>query len=70
MIVILFGGPKFLCKILEQTNLILDAIKNADGNIAIICDQKGVSRRFFKLSNTAQIWCTLITCFFCLIMFV
>ena len=60
MAITLFGGPKFLCKMLpvcnlnanfvfEQTNLLLDAIKNAGGKVvAMICDGNRVNQAFFK----------------------
>ena len=68
MIVTLFGGPKFLCKmfslqerdwklIFEQTNLMLNAIKKAGGiSVDIICDVSWVSQGFFKMFSTAEPW--------------
>ena len=45
--------------IFEQRNLILNAIKNADGNnVVIVCDGNGVNRRSFKMLNTIEYWRT------------
>ena len=64
MIMALFGGPKFLCKILpvrelyskftfEQINLLFNVIKNAGGNnVAIICVGNRVNQGFCKMFNT------------------
>ena len=60
MIVSLFGGPKFLYKMLpvykldsdflfDQCNTILNGIKFVDGKcVAIICDNNRVNQSFFK----------------------
>ena len=68
MIVTLFGGLKFLCKMLPvrefnskfifgQTNLIVDAIKNAGGNnMFVICDGNRVNQGFFKMFNKILPW--------------
>ena len=70
MIVSLFGGPKFLCRMLpvrgldahfvyEQTNLILDAIKCAGGNtVAIICDANRVNQKLFTMFDRDYPWRT------------
>ena len=70
MVITLLGGPKFLCKMLpvcnlsanfvfEQTNLLLDAIKNAGGKVvATICDGNRVNQAFFKMFDTVSPWRT------------
>ena len=70
MIVSLFGGPKFLCRMLpvrgldahfvyEQANLILDAIKCAGGNtVAIICDANRVNQKFYTMFDRDYPWRT------------
>ena len=64
MLLCLSGGPKFLCRMLpvkeldanflfEQTNLIIDGVKNIGGEIiAIICDGNRVNQAFFKRFDT------------------
>ncbi|XP_065660880.1 uncharacterized protein LOC136084588 [Hydra vulgaris] len=64
MVITLFGGPKFLCKMLpvcdidsnflfEQTNFLLSAIKVAGGHvISIVCDGNRVNQAFFKKFET------------------
>lgn len=48
-----------LKNIFEQRNLILSAIKNADGNnVVIVCDGNGVNRGSFKMLNTIEYWRT------------
>ena len=66
MVVTLFGGPKFLCKMLpgcnlsanivfEQTNLLLDAIKYSGGKVvATICDGNRVNQAVFKMFDTVS----------------
>ena len=70
MVVTLFGGPNFLCKMLpvrnldakflfDQTNLILNAIKTAGGNVvAIISDGSRVNQNFLKMFYTIVPWRT------------
>ena len=70
IVITLFGGPKFLCKMLpvcnlsanfvfEQTNLLLDAIKNAGGKVvATIYDGNRVNQAFFKMFDTVSPWGT------------
>ena len=55
-----FGGPKFLCKLLpvkelnadflfEQTNVLLENLKEAGANVcAIVCDGNRVNQAFYK----------------------
>ena len=64
MLLCLSGGPKFLCRMLpvkeldatflfEQTNLIINGVKNIGGEIiAIICDGNRVNQAFFKRFDT------------------
>lgn len=63
MFVVLFGGSTFLWKILpyweveskpifEKRTLILNIIKNAGGNVIIICVDNCVNQASFKISNT------------------
>ena len=70
MVVTLFGGPNFLCKMLpvrnldakflfDQTNLILNAIKNAGGNVvSTISDGNRVNQNFLKMFHTIVPWRT------------
>ena len=70
MVVCMFGGPKFLCKMLpvkemgadflfEQTNLLLENLKEAGANVvAIICDGNRVNQSFFKKFDTINPWRT------------
>ena len=70
LVVTLFGGPNFLCKMLparnldakflfDQTNLILNAIKKAGGNVvAIISDGNRVNQNFFKMFDSIVPWRT------------
>ena len=66
MVVRMFGGPKFLCKILpvketakvffDQTNTVLKNFKNAGPKVVgIIC---GITSSFFKKIDTISQWCT------------
>lgn len=60
MLVFLFGGPTFLIKMLpvsqlyadflyEQTNLLINQIKQSSGNIVvIICENNHVNQAFYK----------------------
>ena len=70
MVVTLFGGPTFLCKMLpvcnlnanfvfEKTNLLLDAIKYGGGKmVAAICDGNRVNQAVLKLFDTVSPWRT------------
>ena len=72
MVITLFGGPKFLCKMLpvcnlsanfvfEQTNLLFDAIENAGGKVVaqiVICDGNRVNQAFFKMFDPVSPWRT------------
>ena len=70
MIITLFGGPKFLHKMLpvknldatflfEQTTAILSSIKLAGGNVvATILDGNRVNQTFFKMFDTISPWRT------------
>ena len=70
MVVCLFGGPKFLVKMLpvckldsdflySQTIALKNQIKNAGGNmIAIVCDDNRVNQAFFKQFNCVSPWRT------------
>jgi hypothetical protein len=62
MLLCISGGPKFLCRMLpvkeldahflfEQTNLIIDGVKNIGGEIAIICDGNRVNQNFETYSD-------------------
>ena len=69
MIVTLFGGATFIRKIMpvqefeskfkfKQINLILNKIKNADGNnVVIIWTGTRVKQRFFKMFHTTEPSC-------------
>ena len=60
LVVCMFGGPKFLCKMLpvkelsadflfEQTNVLLENLKEAGANVcAIVCDGNRVNQAFYK----------------------
>ena len=66
MISAMFGGPKFVCKMLpvrkvdakflfEQTCLLITAIQKSAGRvIAIICDGNRLNQAFFKLFDTSS----------------
>ena len=70
MVVTLFGGPKFLCKMLpvcnlranfvfEQTNLLMDAIEFGGGKVvATICGGNRVNQAVFKMFDTVSPWRT------------
>jgi hypothetical protein len=70
MVVSLFGGPKFLYRMLhvqglttdflfEQTNCIISKIRHNGGNpVAIICDGNRVNQSFFKKFDTINPWRT------------
>ena len=70
MIVCCYGGPKFLVKLLpvikldadflfNQTNVLLESIKEAGGKvIAIINDNNRVNQAFFKKFNCSSPWLT------------
>ena len=82
MVITLFGGPKFLCKMLpvcnlsanfvfEQTNLLLDAIKNAGGKVvATICDGNRVNQPFSKCLILFHHGVRQMICFYYLIMYI
>ena len=66
----MYGGPKFLCKMLpvkklnadflfEQTNILLENLKEAGAKvIAIVCDGNRVNQAFFKKFDTIFPWLT------------
>ena len=70
MMVSLYGGPKYLFRILpvndldanfvyQQTNYILDAVSNAGGiPVAIICDNNRVNQALFKKFDCVDPWLT------------
>ena len=70
MVVCMYGGPKFLCKMLpvkelnadflfEQTNILLENLKAAGTKvIAIVCDGNRVNQAFFKKFDTIFPWLT------------
>ena len=70
MVVCMYGGPKFLCKMLpvkelnadflfEQTNILLENLKEAGAKvIAIVCDGNRVNQAFFKKFDTIFPWLT------------
>lgn len=70
MVVCMFGGPKFLCKILptkaldsnflfQQTQLLLSAIKNFGGKVvAIVSDGNKVNQSMFKKFDCVNPWLT------------
>ena len=64
MLVSLYGGPKYLCRILpvielkflfQQTNFILEGISTSGGiPIAIVCDNNRVNQSFFKMFDCVK----------------
>ena len=65
MIVSLFGGAEFLYKMLpsdflfEQSNIIINQVRNLDGNIvSIICDGNRTNQSFFTKFNRVSPWLT------------
>jgi hypothetical protein len=70
MIVCMFGGPTFLCKMIpvkeldasflhEQTLTLLGSLKTAGADVtAIICDGNKVNQSFFKKFDTIKPWRT------------
>ena len=70
VVVCMYGGPKFLCKMLpvkelnadflfEQTNILLENLKGAGAKvIAIVCDGNRVNQAFFKKFDTIFPWLT------------
>jgi len=70
MVVCMFGGPKFLCKMLpvrkldadflfQQTNILLTNLKQAGANVkAVVCDGNRVNQLFFKKFDTVKPWRT------------
>ena len=66
MIVTMFGGPKYLHKMLpvrnldatflfEQTNTVISSIKHAGGNVlAMVCYGNHVNQAFFKMFDTVS----------------
>ena len=70
MVVCMFGGPRFLCKMLpvrrlgadylfDQTNLLLNNLKESGANvIAIICDGNKVNQALFKKFDSIRPWRT------------
>ena len=70
MIVSLFGGAEFLYKMLpikgldsdflfEQSNIIINQVRNLDGNIvSIICDGNRTNQSFFAKFNRVSPWLT------------
>ena len=70
MVVCMYGGLKFLCKMLpvkelnadflfEQTNILLKNLKEAEAKvIAIVCDGNRVNQAFFKKFDTIFPWLT------------
>ena len=70
MVVCMYSGPKFLCKMLpvkelnanflfEQTNILLENLKEAGAKvIAIVSDGNRVNQAFFKKFVTIFPWLT------------
>ena len=70
MVICMFGGPRFLCKMLpvrqleadylfDQTKLLLNNLKESGGNVvAIICDGNRVNQALFKKFDTINPWRT------------
>ena len=70
MVVCLYGGPKFLVKMLpvskldsdflfEQSNVLIDKIKDAGGKVvSIICDNNRVNQAFYKKFSCTYPWRT------------
>ena len=76
MVVCMYGGPKFLCKMLpvkelnadflfKQTNILLENLKEAGAKvIAIVCDGNRLNQAFFKKFDTIFPWLTKDNLFF------
>ena len=70
MLVSLYGGPQYLCRILpvceldskflfEQTQFVLEGIKSAGGiPVALICDNNRVNQALFKKFECVDPWFT------------